>query len=161
MFDSLPDEKRKEVYADAMAKARNVKSYAGIANRELSYRVNRMVDHKIEWHRKFTLSIACLVLFFIGAPLGSIIRKGGLGWPLFWSVIFFIIFHVSSITGEKMSEELVLEPKYGMWMATALLTPLGIFLTYKAKNDSALYNRQTYVGFVKFIGRFFKFLNPS
>ena len=148
-------EKKKEVYANAMGKARNIKSYAGVAKREIAYRKDKLVDHKIEWHRKFTLSIACLVLFFIGAPLGAIIRKGGVGWPLFWAVIFFIIFHVSSITGEKMSEEMVIEPKYGMWMATVMLSPLGLFLTYKAKNDSALYNRETYIRYFKYIWRIF------
>jgi lipopolysaccharide export system permease protein len=101
--------------------------------------------HEVEWHRKFTLSFACIVLFFIGAPLGAIIRKGGLGMPVVVSVIFFIFFHVLSITGEKFAKEGVLPAWQGMWMASAVLLPLGIFLTWKATADSTLFNIDSYL----------------
>ena len=97
-----------------------------------------IVKHRIEWHRKFTLSLACLVLFFIGAPLGAIIRKGGLGLPVVVSVLFFILFHITSITGEKYAKELALDVTTGMWISTAFLFPLGLFLTIKATSDSPL-----------------------
>ena len=100
--------------------------------------------HKIAWHEKFTLSIACFVLFLIGAPLGSIIRKGGLGTPLVFAVIFFVVFFLLNNFGKKFSKEDVLQPIIGMWLATLILVPVGIFLTYKAMHDSQLFNKEYY-----------------
>lgn len=100
--------------------------------------------HQIEWHRKISLSLACLVLFLIGAPLGSIIRKGGLGSPLVLSVVFFMIFYFLSNTGEKMSKEGSLQPILGMWISTIVLVPFGLFLTSKALKDSQLFNKEYY-----------------
>lgn len=102
-------------------------------NREL-----RIRKHRVTFYEKFTLSFACLVLFFVGAPLGAIIRKGGLGLPVVVSVVFFIIFHIITITGKKYVLAGVLEPMIGMWIASASLLPLGIFLTYKATTDAPL-----------------------
>jgi lipopolysaccharide export system permease protein len=107
----------------------------------------------VEYNRKFTLSVSCLVLFFIGAPLGAIIRKGGLGLPVVVSVIFFLIYHVISTVGEKSVKEGSLSPVMGMWIAIFVLTPLGLFLTYKATVDSALFDADFYKNFFK---RFFK-----
>ncbi|HKG69501.1 MAG TPA: LptF/LptG family permease, partial [Segetibacter sp.] len=101
-------------------------------------------SHLIEWHRKFTLATACIVLFLIGAPLGSIIRKGGLGTPLVFAVIFFVIFHLLNTFGEKFVKGGVLSPFTGMWMSSAVLIPIGIFLTYKAMKDSQLFNQEYY-----------------
>ena len=109
----------------------------------------------IEFHKKFTLSFACLVLFFIGAPLGAIIRKGGLGMPMVVSVLFFLIFHVISIVGEKSSKEGVMEPWLGAWLATLVLLPVGVFLTYKATRDSNLFNSDIYFTFLKKIRVYF------
>ena len=100
--------------------------------------------HKLERHRKFTLSFACVVLFLIGAPLGSIIRKGGLGLPLVISVFFFIVFHIVNTTGEKLVKEDAMQPMAGMWLSTAILIPIGIFLTWKAMQDSNLFNAEFY-----------------
>ena len=108
-----------------------------------------IMRHEVEWHRKFTLSFACLVLFFIGAPLGAIIRKGGLGMPVVVSVIFFIFFHVLSITGEKFAKEGVLPAWQGMWLASAVLLPLGILLTWKATADSSLFDIDAYLRPIK------------
>ena len=101
-------------------------------------------QHQIEWHRKISLSLACLVLFLIGAPLGSIIRKGGLGSPLILSVIFFMIFYFLSNTGEKMAKEGTISPVVGMWVSTFVLVPVGIFITSKALKDSQLFNKEYY-----------------
>ena len=106
-------------------------------------------NHEIEWHRKFTLSFACFVLFFIGAPLGAIIRKGGLGMPVVISVVFFILYYLVSITGEKFAREEIFTAFEGMWLSSALLLPLGIFLTHKAANDSSILNIDTYLNFLK------------
>jgi lipopolysaccharide export system permease protein len=108
--------------------------------------------HQVEWHRKFTLSIACLVLFFIGAPLGAIIRKGGLGLPLIISVVFFVIYHVISMTGEKSVKAGQMDPIIGMWLSSVILLPLGVFLTYKATTDSPLFDTESWQ---RIIGRFF------
>ncbi len=129
----------------ALAQARNIKNYSDIVVKQMQFKDTDVVQHMIEVYRKFTLSIACLVLFMIGAPLGSIIRKGGLGWPLFWSVLFFILYHVSSIIGEKTAEKMVIGTFAGMWMSTFVLLPIGLFLTYKAANDSPLFDFDSYI----------------
>ena len=105
--------------------------------------------HGIEMHKKFTLSIACIIFFFIGAPLGAIIRKGGLGTPLVISVILFIIYYIIDNSGYKMARDGRLEVWEGMWLSTAILLPLGIFFTYKAVNDSAVFNRDAYLNFFR------------
>jgi lipopolysaccharide export system permease protein len=128
----------------ALAQSRNIKNYANIVMQQLLFKNTDIVQHMIEVYRKFTLSVACIVLFLIGAPLGSIIRKGGLGWPLFWSVLFFIVYHVTSIIGEKMAEKLIVSAFTGMWLSTFLLIPIGAFLTYKAANDSPLFSADFY-----------------
>ncbi len=111
-------------------------------------------QHQIAWHSKITMSIACLVLFLIGAPLGSIIRKGGLGVPMIFSVIFFVIFYLLNNYGTKFVKEEVLEPITGMWLATFVLIPIGIFLTYKALNDSQLFNKEFYYRMLRKAGVF-------
>ena len=105
--------------------------------------------HEIEWHRKIALSVACIVLFLIGAPLGSIIRKGGLGSPLVFAILFFMVFYFTSTTGEKFAKEGSLDPKLGMWISTLLLVPIGVFLTYKAMRDSQLFNKDRYSRTIK------------
>jgi lipopolysaccharide export system permease protein len=111
-----------------------------------------------EWHRKFTLPFACLIFFFIGAPLGAIIRKGGLGMPVIISVLFFIFYYIISMTGERFAKELVLPPAIGMWISSLIILPLGIILTYKATTDSAVFNIENYIDFFKKINpvKFFK-----
>lgn len=105
--------------------------------------------HGIELQKKFTLSFACLVFFFIGAPLGAIIRKGGLGMPLVISVFLFIFYYIIDNTGNKMAREGRLEVWEGMWLSAAVLLPLGIFFTYKAVNDSAVFNRDAYANAIR------------
>ena len=110
--------------------------------------------HAIELMKKFTLSFACIIFFFIGAPLGAIIRKGGLGMPLVISVFLFIFYYIIDNTGYKMAREGRVEVWQGMWLSSAVLLPLGIFFTYKAVNDSAVFNRDAYVNFFrKLIGK--------
>ncbi|MFY8003722.1 MAG: LptF/LptG family permease, partial [Chitinophagaceae bacterium] len=112
--------------------------------------------HEIEWHRKFTLSVACLVLFLIGAPLGSIIRKGGLGTPLVFAIVFFVFFHLLNTFGEKLSREGVTTPLEGMWLSPILLLPVGAFLTFKAMRDSQLFNNEAYFRFFKNVQQLFR-----
>jgi lipopolysaccharide export system permease protein len=110
----------------------------------------------IEWHKKYTFAFACLVFFLIGAPLGAIIRKGGLGAPLVISVVLFIFYWVTSTTGEKFARESVGALWQGVWFATFIFLPAGLFLTYKAANDSVVFNVNLYADFFKRILRLFK-----
>jgi len=134
----MSNPERVKVMDYALQSARSIKNNIENTRKDFSDRDERIRKHEIEWHRKFTLSIACLILFFIGAPLGAIIRKGGLGLPVVVSVFFFVLFHIISITGEKYARAGIMEPKYAMWMASMVLLPLGIFLTYKATSDSPI-----------------------
>ena len=103
--------------------------------------------YSIEYQKKFTLSAACLALFLIGAPLGAIIRKGGLGLPVVVSVIFFLIYYIIATIGEKSAKEGSISPFVGMWVSIVILTPIGIFLSYKAANDSVLFDTEAYKRF--------------
>lgn len=105
--------------------------------------------HGIEMHKKFTLSFACLVFFFIGAPLGAIIRKGGIGTPLVISVFLFIFYYIIDNTGYKFARDGVLPVWEGIWLSSFVLLPLGVFLTYKAMRDSAVLNIDAYKNFFR------------
>ncbi len=105
--------------------------------------------HAIEMQKKFTLSFACLIFFFIGAPLGAIIRKGGLGTPLVISVFLFIVYYIFDNTGYKMARDGKVEVWEGIWLSSAVLLPLGIFFTYKAMKDSAVFDIDAYKNFIR------------
>ncbi|MEJ6734864.1 MAG: LptF/LptG family permease [Flavobacteriales bacterium] len=129
----------------AIKLAKQVKSTLESHENDLKYRNGIIIKHKIEWHRKLSLAFACIVLFLIGAPLGSIIRKGGFGMPVIVSVGFFIIYHTVSVTGEKMAKEGANISSFeGMWASNFLLLPIGIYLTYLATTDSNLFGLKTY-----------------
>ena len=142
--DLVPDSILLSVDQKAATVIGSVALNAEIANSEYKVKQRELRVHKIEWHKKITLSAACLVLFLIGAPLGSIIRKGGLGTPLVIAIFLFMFFFFFNTSGEKYAKENVMTPFGGMWMATFCLLPVGIFLTYKAMHDSNLMNREYY-----------------
>jgi lipopolysaccharide export system permease protein len=121
--------------------AKSTLDYLYISYKDKSKEIRKF---DIEWQRKIALSFACFVLFLIGAPLGSIIRKGGIGAPLVFGIIFFVVFHLLNTMGEKLAKEGVMTPFAGMWMASMVLLPVGIFLTYKAMHDSELMNKEFY-----------------
>lgn len=113
-----------------------------------------MRRHHVEMHKKFALSFACLIFFFIGAPLGAIIRKGGLGMPVVISIALFIFYYIIDTIGIKMVTNGIWKSWQGMWLSSAILLPLGIFLTYKAANDSVILNPDAYINaFRKLIGK--------
>lgn len=141
-FNKLEQLRVYEIADNILRSNKNTVEYSIQSFRIQQEQINR---HAIEWHRKFTLSFACIVLFLIGAPLGAIVRKGGLGMPVVFSVIFFVIFHMVSITGEKLAREGVLSPFEGMWLSSMVLLPVGLFLTLKATRDSALFDREAYL----------------
>jgi len=152
----LPDSARSNVNELAKSTAGSIKINLESLTQIIKDKGRNLRKHQVEWHRKITLSLACLVLFLIGAPLGSIIRKGGLGTPLIFAIIFFMIFYFSSNTGEKFAKEGSLDPFTGMWLATFVLLPLGLFLTYKAMRDSQVLNKEFYSRIVRFIRSLFR-----
>ena len=107
--------------------------------------------HKITWWEKFTLSISCLIFFFIGAPLGAIVRKGGLGYPVLISVATFILYYIFNTSGYKMSREGEWNIWFGAWISTMVLAPLGIFFTYQANKDSTLFNSDAITSFFRML----------
>jgi len=147
-YMSFPDEKKAVVLKSALNVARTVKNLSGVAERDASNKQKNLVKHELAMNRKFTLSIACIVLFFIGAPVGAIIRIGGLGMPLVVAVLFFVVFHVLTMFGQKTAEEGVLTSAEGSWLATSVLLPAGILLTWKSMRDSALLNLDWYYSLV-------------
>ena len=140
----IPDSLKRNVFASVESRVASLKSQVELMAYDHKEQQRQIRLHQMERHRKFSLSFACIVLFLIGAPLGSIIRKGGIGLPLVISVVFFILFHIINTSGEKMVKEDVLLPFAGMWLSTSVLIPIGVFLTYKAMKDSQLLNAEFY-----------------
>lgn len=141
---SLSTFEKEDLYQRAID---NVRTNVQTISQQLDeiYTRKKMVNaYPMEWHRKFTLSIACLIFFFIGAPLGAIIRKGGLGMPVVVSILMFIAYYILMITGEKFAREDAWPMIQGMWFASAVFFPLGFWLTYKAATDSGVMNLESY-----------------
>lgn len=107
---------------------------------EMDYKQKNINTHWIALYDKFVIAFACLLMFFIGAPLGAIIRKGGLGLPIVFAILIFIIFHFINTFGKKVAQENGLTPFLGCWISSLILTPLAILLTYRATNDIGLIN---------------------
>ena len=141
---AIPDSLRSVVNQRVINRLAGMRVSADIAQTDKSYQAKTLRQHEIEWHRKISYSAACLVLFLIGAPLGSIIRKGGIGSPLVFAIIFFMVFYFTNSTGEKMAKEGSMDVFNGMWLSTYVLLPIGFFLTYKAMRDSQVFNKDFY-----------------
>jgi lipopolysaccharide export system permease protein len=154
LYDSLSpaDQSRVIEYAVGLAKTTQgmVKSATDIYKSDQSW----MYRYQIEWHRKLTLSIACLIFFLIGAPLGAIIRKGGLGTPVVVSTLLFIFYHIISLAGEKYARAGILPVWIGMWGSTFILLAIGIYLTIKSTRDSSVMSGETYTLIIR---KFFRF----
>lgn len=149
VFNSLTSNDKDHVMQYALTYARAVQNNITNSRKQFEYKAERIRRHQIEWHRKFTLPFACLVFFFIGAPFGAIIRKGGFGTPVVISILFFILYYIISISGEKFAREGIIPPYLGMWLSSLILMPFGFFLTYKATSDSVILNADTYLLFFK------------
>ncbi len=140
----IPDSLRLSIEESANNQLATIKGSVDMIARDYNEKYQSLQLHEIEWHRKFTLSVACLVLFLIGAPLGSIIRKGGLGTPLVFAIIFFVVFHLFNTFGEKFVKSGQTNAIVGMWLSTFILIPIGAFLIFKAMRDSQLFNQEFY-----------------
>ncbi len=147
----IPDSARNVAYSKASDKISMIKNSLDLIAIDHARKIQDLRLYQIEWNKKYSLAFACMVLFLIGAPLGSIIRKGGLGMPLVIAVVFFLIWHLINMFGEKFVRQDVMTPFAGIWMATYILLPIGFFLVYKAMNDSQLFNYEFYFKFIKTI----------
>ena len=145
IFEVLSTSQKKTILEYALRQARDNKLNIEDQIRYIGREESKMRRHEMEIHRKFTLSFACFIFFFIGAPLGAIIRKGGLGLPTVISILFFVVYYIVDTTGVKFAKEGVWLVFQGMWLSSAVLLPIGIFLTYKATTDSALLNAEVYI----------------
>ncbi len=148
-FNQSSVSERNNIINEALSFARDSKTTVTNSALTLDDKQVRLHRYEIEWWRKFTLSAGCLIFFFIGAPLGAIIRKGGLGMPVVISVLFFVLYYIISITGEKFAREGMVTAAVGMWLSAMILLPTGIFLTRKAARDSSKLNIDTYLNFWK------------
>ena len=152
-FDSLVAKIPKE----KMERARNrTASTLQSFSTEMTWRNEAVEDqeyfvrkHEVEWHQRITLALACLLFFFVGAPLGAIIRKGGLGMPTIISVGIFILYYIINTSGMKMARDGSINMVVGMWMSTFILTPAGAYLTFMANRDSVVFNLDAYLAFLR------------
>lgn len=138
LLSNYSGEKRASVLEMAIGSSRNAKDNVSFNKVDFNNGTENIKQHKKEWHKKFTLSFACLIFFFIGAPLGTIIRKGGLGLPVVISVLFFVVYYVISTVGERMAVFGDMNMFLGIWLSSIVLLPIGLFLTFKATTDAAL-----------------------
>ncbi|MBK8338803.1 MAG: LptF/LptG family permease [Flavobacteriales bacterium] len=141
---ALGPEDRSNVYDQAIAMARSTMQYLERTVVERAGAREQITRFRVEWHRKPMLAFACIIFFFIGAPLGAIIRKGGMGMPTVFAIVFFLIFHIVSFSAEKLVISAKLGPWPGMWVSSLVLLPIGLFLTWKATTDSPLFDRDAY-----------------
>ena len=150
---NFDEDTRAVLVSMAVSTAQNAKDNVAFNKVDLGAQNENINKHKKEWHKKFTLSIACLIFFFIGAPLGSIIRKGGLGLPVVISVVFFVIYHLISTIAERMAVFGDLNMFLGVWLSSLVLLPVGLFFTFKATTDASVFDGDSWK---KFFQRLFK-----
>lgn len=144
LFARLSAEEQGSSARSALDKARGGTQQSMFQQEYTDYQNRQLRIHQLEWHKKFTLTLACLIFFFIGAPLGAIIRKGGLGVPVVVSVIIFIFYYMVNIMGEKLCKSGEWDVTFGAWLSTMVLAPISMWLTYKANQDSVVFNADGY-----------------
>lgn len=132
-----------EILESAREFARNISTIIESSNKDVLGQRETQLKYEVEWHKKYTLAISCILLFFIGAPMGAIIRRGGFGWPMVVSVILFILYFSMNLVGEKLARGEVLPSYISVWMSTFILLPFAIILTYKANVDAKLFEKGT------------------
>jgi lipopolysaccharide export system permease protein len=155
-YAAIPDSLKQRVLLSAEVSVRNIKSMIEINKQNTALQRLSRNDHVIELHKRFTIPLACLLLFVIGAALGSIIRKGGMGMPFISAVSFFVLFYFMNTMGEKITREQVVPVAVGMWYPSVVLALIGAFLMYKANTDSPLLNKEAYHRFGRKLLRVFK-----
>lgn len=144
LFRSSTRDQRREWLKSEESRINNLKNETALKSKTVFNADKNIRRHKTEWFAKITMSLSCLVFFLIGAPLGAIIRKGGLGMPVIASVFTFIVYYILDTSGTKLAREGEIPVWWGSWMSTAVLAPLGLFLTYQANRDSGVFNIDIY-----------------
>ena len=144
-LDTLTIKQKRDIVQTAKTNARNSRYSLNRNENTAKETLNKLYRSQVEWHRKVSLPISVIIFFLIGAPLGAIIRKGGLAMPVVVSVLFFVIYYVISIAGEKMAKEGTWNAAFGMWFSAIILLPIALYLTRIATNDSNLFNVDWYV----------------
>lgn len=132
---------RPEILESSRQFARNISSIVETNHKDILMQHENQLKYEVEWHKKYTLAISCILLFFIGAPMGAIIRRGGFGWPMVVSVILFIFYFSINLIGEKLARGEVLPAYISVWLSTLILLPFAIILTYKANADAKLFEK--------------------
>lgn len=135
---------RKDILNNALMKAKNSRNAINYEEDSYKQNLNNLYRSEIEWHRKVSLPVSVMIFFLIGAPLGAIIRKGGLGMPVVVSVLFFVVYYIISMSGEKMARDGISTAFQGMWLSSFILLPIALYLIYKSTNDSNLFNMDWY-----------------
>ncbi|MBR1720251.1 MAG: LptF/LptG family permease, partial [Phocaeicola sp.] len=149
LFDSYTMSEKERVLSNAANYSKNLATdwhMKGTVAKETDTNIRR---HQTDWHKKITTSLACLIFFFIGAPLGAIIRKGGLGMPVIISVLFFVLYYIIDTGAVRVARSGEMNIILGTWMSTLVLTPLGAFFTYKSNKDSVVFNIDVYRDFFR------------
>ncbi|MDE6272326.1 MAG: LptF/LptG family permease [Muribaculaceae bacterium] len=149
LIGGLQDGSKAEIFGNAMNVAERRREALIFRAQMMDDELRILRRNDIELIKKFTLSVACIIFFFIGAPLGAIIRKGGLGTPLVISVLLFVVYYIIDNTGYKMARDGKIEVWIGMWLSTFILAPLGVYVTWKAMNDSAVFDKDRYVAILR------------
>lgn len=144
LFHSATRDQRQKWLKNEESRINNLKNETALKTKTVFNADKNIRRHQIEWLNKITLSLACLVFFLIGAPLGAIIRKGGLGMPIVVSVFTFIVYYIIDNSGNNLAKEGAVPVWWGRWVSTFVLGPLGIFLTYQANKDSGVFNADLY-----------------
>jgi lipopolysaccharide export system permease protein len=153
LYQLLPDSMQSKIFSVAESNVRSIKGMAEIYKSDNSIQQLNLNRFKIEWHRKITLAISCLILFLIGAPLGAIIRKGGFGMPFVTAVIFFVLYRFLNVFSEKIAEQGEMSPFQGMWLPPGILLIIAFILFYLANNDSKFFSKSFYTSLFSIVNK--------
>ena len=151
IFDTYTLAEKSEVYKNAYTFTNKLAGEWSVKSIQMTDTDKNILRHKIDWHKKITLSLSCLMFFFIGAPLGAIIRKGGIGLPVVISVIIFVLYYIIDSGSTRVARSGEMNIILGVWMSTLVLTPIGVFFTYKSNKDSVVFNLEVYLNIFRWL----------
>ena len=151
VFNTYTLAEKEEALANAYNQTNKLASDWGVKSIQVTDTDKTILRHKTDWHKKITLSLSCLMFFFIGAPLGAIIRKGGIGLPVVISVVIFVLYYIIDSGSTRVARSGEMNIVLGVWMSTLVLMPIGIFFTYKSNKDSVVFNAELYLGVFKWL----------
>jgi len=154
-IEKFDQEKQDLIISDALAALDRDTNEYNWKSDDIDYRVKLQSKQKLHYNRNYSYAFTCIVFFFIGAPLGAIVKKGGFGMPVVISIIVFVFYYIINFSSENMTKNGILEPTFAAWSANLIFFPIALLLFYKANHDSALFNTSLYTDpIVKFISRF-------